>query len=71
MPEGSANEYLVVSTMSLDHPEDFAPTWHAGIESQMPWFDIHDDLPRTRCDESPDLHRAWKSVGVSNPADWK
>ncbi len=70
-PEESANEYLVIQTVSLDHPEDFAPTWHAGIESQLPWFDIHDDLPRTRCDESPDLHRAWESVGVSNPADWK
>ncbi len=70
-PEESANEYLVIQTVSLDHPEDFAPTWHAGIESQLPWLDIHDDLPRTRCDESPDLRRAWESVGVSNPADWK
>ena len=68
-PEPS--EYLVVTTASLDKPEDFAPTWHAGIESQMPWLDIHDDLPRTRCDESPSLRKAWGSVGVTDPTDWK
>ncbi len=63
--------YLVIQTTSLDNPEDFAPTWHAGIESQLPWFDVHDDLPRTRCEDSAELCKAWESVGVSNPADWK
>jgi hypothetical protein len=68
-PEES--EFLVLTTASLDAPEDFAPTWHAGTESQMSWLDINDDLPRTRCDESEDLIRAWESVGVSDPSQWK
>lgn len=66
-----ASVYLVVQTAGLDNPENFAPTWHAGIESQMPWLDIHDGLPRTRCEDSPELHMRWKAVGVPNPADWK
>ena len=63
--------YLVIATTCLDNPEDYAPTWHQGIESQMPWLDIHDDLPRTRCPESPLLVKAWGSVGADNPDDWK
>ncbi len=63
--------YLSMSVMSLDNPGDFAPTWHGGIESQMPWLDIKDDFPRTRIDESPELHRAWESVGVPDTRDWK
>jgi len=62
--------YLAVSTAILDNPEDFAPTWHGGIESQMPWLQIHDDLPRTRCEESPYLKKAWGSVGATDPDDW-
>jgi len=65
-----ASDWLGIRTASLDHPEDFAPTWHLGIESQMPWLDIHDDLPRTRSEDSPELRRRWDAVGVSNPADW-
>ena len=66
-----ASKFLVICITSLDKPEDFAPTWHAGIESQMPWLDVHDSLPRTRCEESPLLRKAWESVGVPDPADWK
>ena len=64
-------EFVVLNTISLDNPEDFAPTWHAGVESQMPWLDIHDDLPRTLCTESPSLRKAWESVGIVDTADWK
>ncbi len=63
--------YLIIGTASLDKPEEFAPTWHGCVESQMPWLDVHDDLPRKRSDESPELRKAWASVGVSDPADWK
>ncbi len=53
---------------SLDNPENFAPpTWHLGIESQMPWFDVHDDLPRVRCRDSPAIVAAWKCVGLPVP----
>ena len=64
-------EYLIFGTTCLDKPEDFAPTWHACVESQIPWLDLHDDLPRTRSEESPALREAWESVGVTNPKDWK
>lgn len=64
-------DWLGIRTASLDHPEDFAPTWHLGIESRVPWLDIHDDLPRERCEDSPDLHKRWEGIGLPSPADWK
>jgi adenylate cyclase len=38
---------------SLDHPEDFPPTSHCGIESQVPWLKIDDELPRRRTEDDP------------------
>ena len=70
-PYSEAAKVLVFPVATLDNPEDFAPTWHGGIESQMPWLDIHDTLPRTRSEEGPSLRKAWESVGVPDPADWK
>ncbi len=64
-----APDWLGIKTASLDHPEEFAPTWHLGIESKMPWLEIHDDLPRVRCSDSPELQRRWEAVGGSKPAD--
>jgi hypothetical protein len=44
---------------TLDHPEDWPPTWeHSGIESKVPWYEICDDLPQTRTDESEFLKTA-------------
>ena len=63
-------KFLVIATTCLENPEDFAPTWHQGVESQLPWFQIHDDLPRTRCEESPMLRSAWSSMGAADPGDW-
>ena len=49
---------------SLDNPENFAPNgYHMGIESQLPWLDIRDDLPRMRTDEHP----FFKGEGVVSP----
>jgi class 3 adenylate cyclase len=62
-------DWIVVHVSSLDNPEDFPPTWHLGVESQMPWADIYDDLPRVRCEDSPAIVEAWESVGVKGP--WK
>jgi len=62
--------YIIVFTTTLDNPKDYAPTWHGGVESQLPWLDIHDDLPRTRCEESPSLQKSWGSVRASNPDKW-
>jgi adenylate cyclase len=63
-------DYVVIATASLDNPEDFAPTWHGGVESQMPWLQINDDLPRVKCEESPLLRKAWASMGASDPDKW-
>lgn len=62
--------YLVVFTASLDDPENHAPAAHSGIESQLPWIDIMDDLPRTRTHESRVLVEAWTSVGLPDPDAW-
>jgi len=69
LPE--AADYMAIFTASLDNPGDFAPAWHGGIESQMPWIDLRDDLPRKRCADSPELRRAWESAGVTDPSKWK
>jgi hypothetical protein len=62
--------YVVIFNACLDHPERFAPSSHGGVESQMPWLDINDGLPRTRCDQSWALRNAWASVGRENPESW-
>ena len=62
--------YLVVHTAALDDPKGNAPAAHSGIESQMPWIDIMDDLPRTRTAESRVLQEAWSSVGMPDPDTW-
>lgn len=62
--------YLVIYTTCLDRPEAFAPTAHGGIESKVPWLEINDNLPRTRCDDSWALRTAWASVGRPDPKDW-
>ncbi len=66
-PEG----ILAFLVATLDHPEDFAPTYHTGTESQMPWLDIHDDLPRRRTADSTHVRTRWEAKGVPNPDDWK
>ena len=64
---GVWTKWIMVFTASLDEPEKFPPTYHLGIESSMPWLDIHDDLPRTMCKDSPSLIEAYKSVGEEVP----
>ena len=49
------SDHVFATIGSLDHPEDWPPNEHFGIESQVPWLVIHDDLPRTRTDESPNF----------------
>ena len=63
----SWSDWYWVLLGSLDIPENFAPTWHLGIESQMPWHDVHDDLPRVRCKDAPAIVTAWESVGLPVP----
>lgn len=57
-------KWIFVKTANLDHPEKFAPTTHFGVESQVPWHDVYDELPRLRCEESRELSALWESAGV-------
>ena len=44
---------------TLDHPEEWPPNEaHSGIESQISWNIIHDDLPRWRTEDDPDFNAA-------------
>ncbi len=53
MRDGEGHGVLVGT---LDHPEEWPPDQcHSGIESQIPWDTIHDDLPRWRTEDDPDF----------------
>ena len=56
------SDRVFASIGSLDHPEDWPPSNHFGVESQIPWLTIHDDLPRMRTEESPEVVAAWAAV---------
>jgi hypothetical protein len=47
---------------TLDHPEIVPVKWHSGVESQLPWANIDDGLPRIRCDEEPGLAKAFAAA---------
>ncbi|MCP4982283.1 MAG: GFA family protein [Gammaproteobacteria bacterium] len=51
-------DHVLVSIGTLDSPEAVKMEYHWGVESQLPWVHFDDDLPRTRCDEAPELIRA-------------
>lgn len=46
------DEYCV-SVGTLDDAANARPQRHVGIENQLPWFVLSDDLPRIRSDEEP------------------
>ncbi len=49
----SEGDWIAVCTGSFDQPEEFRPTnVHCGIESQVPWLKIDDDLPRKTTEEA-------------------
>ena len=54
--------FVWVKVGTLDHPEDAPPTQHFGIESQIPWLSIDDDLPRARTEDDPDFIAAKEAV---------
>ncbi len=59
-------EWTVVWAGSLDHPERAVPTEHLCVESQLPWFEVADKLPRKRSEDYPDLIDAWAGAGLSH-----
>jgi hypothetical protein len=59
--------WISIHTASLDNPALNAPTWHLGVESQMPWVDIQHARKRVRCQDSPDLVEAWATFNLPVP----
>lgn len=59
--------WILIYTASLDNPVPNAPTWHLGVESQMPWLDIQHARKRVRCQDSPDLVEAWSAFHLPVP----
>ena len=55
--EGSENMDLTVG--SLDDPSLLRLASHFGVESWVPHWIHHDDLPTTRTDENPGLMERW------------
>ncbi len=58
--KGSDRVYATIG--SLDHPEDWPPSIHWGVESQVPWLIIDDGLPRKRTEEDPEFIAAKAAV---------
>ena len=65
------SDYYAMRLATMDNPADFTPTSHFGVESQLPWLDINDDLPRIRTEDDPEIRGRWTAVGRPDPADWK
>ena len=64
---GIWTKWTLVFTASVDEPAEYRPTYHMGVESMMPWMEIHDDLPRTMSKDSPSLVDAYGAVGEDVP----
>jgi hypothetical protein len=58
----SGSDHYAIQVGSLDHPEEVRPNEHTGIESQVPWLTIHDDLPRMRTEDFPSYIAAKSSA---------
>jgi hypothetical protein len=52
-------EWTNLAVGCLDAPENVVPTSHQCVESQLPWYQFHDDLPRLRDEDIPELVEAW------------
>ena len=52
---------------TLDNPEDWPPNeCHLGIESQVKWDIIHDELPKWRTEDDPNFIKAKEALEGSN-----
>lgn len=49
------DEPVTVALGSLNRPQDLRPEGHFGVESNVPWFKVLDDLPHTRTEDIPDF----------------
>ncbi len=55
-PIGPNTVWIPIGT--LDNPEAVNLEFHYCVESQLPWVNLDDELPRTRCDEEKALREA-------------
>ena len=55
-------DMVLVHIGTLDHPEAVSIASHYGVESQLPWVHFDDGLPRSRCDEDPELAAAFAAA---------
>jgi hypothetical protein len=53
------SEWIAISIGSLDIPDAVRPEMHWGIESQVPWLALHDDLPRKPIEGDPE-YMVWR-----------
>ena len=60
--EEKGAEGVWLSLGNFDDPSAFTPEYHYGVESQLPWVQFDDGLPRYRCDEDPDLAAAFAAA---------
>ena len=59
-------DWTNISACSLDHPEQVVPCEHICVESQLPWYELADNLPRKRSEDDPDIVAAWAKYGLSH-----
>lgn len=59
---GQWTEWVLILTACLDDPGQFVPSYHLGVESTIPWHTVQDELPRTRCEDSPSLIQAYAAA---------
>jgi hypothetical protein len=57
-----SGEWTTVTAGSLDHPEAIHLEKHYCVDSQLPWYKTHDELPRLRSEEIPELVASWAAV---------
>lgn len=59
-PSGPDTVWIPIGT--LDYPERVTPEFHFGVESQLPWVQFDDDLPRTRSEDDPGIAAAFAAA---------
>jgi len=59
-------EWTNVTVGSLDHPEQVVPVEHNCVESQLPWYQLADELPRKRIEEDHEVIEAWSRAGMTH-----
>ena len=65
------SDWLGIWLGTFDHPEALPPEIHHGTESQLPWIEIADDLPRSAYPEDFIEQNAERDADGSAPPRWR